>query len=138
MKIQSSSISMSSTHLEKSFQFMEHATIEGRASDDLEGVILSLSKEAEDGSYAKAIKSYEEKQKEEAKQRQEQNLKSLAQVMQAKQTENYGFDVSDEYDLIFLYYHKRGIFMKYNEAEFAKSANKYPRLPMRNACDGTW
>lgn len=55
---------------------MEHATIEGRASDDLEGVILSLSKEAEDGSYAKAIKSYEEKQKEEAKQRQEQNLKS--------------------------------------------------------------
>lgn len=99
MKIQSSSISMSSTHLEKSFQFMEHATIEGRASDDLEGVILSLSKEAEDGSYAKAIKSYEEQQKEEAKQRQEQNLKSLAQVMKAKQTENYGFDVSDEYDL---------------------------------------
>ena len=99
MKIQSSSISMSSTHLEKSFQFMEHATIEGRASDDLEGVILSLSKEAEDGSYAKAIESYENQQKEEAKQRQEQNLKSLAQVMQTKQKENYGFDVSDEYEL---------------------------------------
>ena len=99
MKIQSSSISMSSTHLEKSFQFMEHATIEGRASDDLEGVILSLSKEAEDGSYAKAIKSYEKQQKEEAKQRQEQNLKSLAQIMQTKQPENYGFDISDEYDL---------------------------------------
>ena len=99
MKIQSSSISMSSTHLEQSFQFMEHATIEGRASDDLEGVILSLSKEAEDGSYAKAIKLFEEQQKEEAKQRQEQNLKSLAQIMQTKQKENYGFDVSDEYDL---------------------------------------
>lgn len=99
MKIQSSSISMSSTHLEKSFQFMEHATIEGRASDDLEGVILSLSKEAEDGSYAKAIESYEKQQNEEVKQRQEQNLKSLTQVMQAKRTENYGFDVSDEYDL---------------------------------------
>lgn len=99
MKIQSSSISMSSTHLEKSFQFMEHATIEGRASDDLEGVILSLSKEAEDGSYAKAIESYEKQQKEEAKQRQEQNLKSLAQVMQTKQKENYGFDISDEYEL---------------------------------------
>lgn len=99
MKIQSSSISMSSTHLEKSFQFMEHATIEGRASDDLEGVILSLSKEAEDGSYAKAIKSYEKQQKEEAKQKQEQNLKSLAQIMQTKRNENYGFDVSDEYDL---------------------------------------
>ena len=99
MKIQGSSISMSSTHLEKSFQFMEHATIEGRASEDLEGVILSLSKEAEDGSYAKAIKSYEEQQKEEAKQRQEQNLKSLAQVMQAKRKESYGFDVSDEYEL---------------------------------------
>lgn len=99
MKIQSSSISMSSTHLEKSFQFMEHATIEGRASDDLEGVILSLSKEAENGSYTKALESYEKQQKEEAKQRQEQNLKSLAEVMQAKQKENYGFDVSDEYDL---------------------------------------
>lgn len=99
MKIQSSSISMSSTHLEKSFQFMEHATIEGRASDDLEGVILSLSKEAEDGSYTKAIESYEKQQKEEAKQRQEQNLKFLAQVMQTKRKENYGFDVSDEYDL---------------------------------------
>jgi len=99
MKIQNSSISMSSTHLAKSFQFMEHATIEGRASEDLEGVILSLSKEAEDGSYAKAIESYEQQQKEEAKQRQEQNLKSLAQVMQTKRKENYGFDVSDEYEL---------------------------------------
>lgn len=99
MKIQSSSISMSSTHLEKSFQFMEHATIEGRASDDLEGVILNLSKEAEDGSYAKAIESYEKQQKEEAQRRQEQNLKSLAQVMQTKRKENYGFDVSDEYEL---------------------------------------
>lgn len=99
MKIQGSSISMSSTHLEKSFQFMEHATIEGRASEGLEGVILSLSKEAEDGSYAKAIESYEKKQKEEAQQRQEQSLKSLAQILQAKRKENYGFDVSDEYEL---------------------------------------
>lgn len=99
MKIQGSSISMSSTHLEKSFQFMEHATIEGRASEDLEGVILSLSKEAEDGSYAKAIESYEKQQKEEAQQRQEQSLKSLAQTLQAKRKENYGFDVSDEYEL---------------------------------------
>ena len=65
----------------------------------MEGVILSLSKEAEDGSYAKAIQSYEEQQKEEAKQRQEQNLKSLAETLQAKRKENYGFDVSDEYDL---------------------------------------
>ena len=99
MKIQSSSISMSSTHLESSFQFMEHATIEGRASDDLEGVILSLSKEAEDGSYAKAIESYEKQQKEEAQRRQEQSLKSLAQAMQTKQKKGYQFGVSDSYDL---------------------------------------
>ena len=66
MKIQNSSISMPSTHLEKSFQFMEHATIEGRASEDLEGVILSLSKEVEDGSYTKAIESYEKQQEEAA------------------------------------------------------------------------
>lgn len=99
MKIQNSSISMSSTHLEQSFQFMEYATIEGRASEDLEGVILSLSKEAEDGSYAKAIESYEKQQKEEAQRRQAENLKNLAQTMQTRRNEGYGFDVSDEYDL---------------------------------------
>lgn len=99
MKIQSSSISMSSTHLEQSFQFMEHATIEGRASEDLEGVILSLSKEAEDGSYAKAIESYENQQKEEAQRQEERNLKSLAQTMRANQKNGARFPVTDAYDL---------------------------------------
>lgn len=99
MKIQNSSISMSSSHSYHSFSFMEHATIEGRASEDLEGVILSLSKEAQDGSYTKAIESYEKQQKEEAERRQAENLKSLAQTMQAKRNEGYGFGVSDEYSL---------------------------------------
>lgn len=99
MKIQNSSISMSSSHSFSSFSYMEYATIEGRASEDLEGVILSLSKEAEDGSYTKAIESYEKQQKEEVERRQAENLKSLAQTMQTQQKNGYGFNVSDAYDL---------------------------------------
>jgi len=98
MKIQNSSISMSSTHLEKSFQFMEHATIEGRASEDLKGVILSLSKEAEDGSYAKAIESYEKQQKEAAEQKKAANLQNMLELQKSNKMAPANFDISDEYD----------------------------------------
>lgn len=98
MKIQSSSISMSSTHLEQSFQFMEHATIEGRASEDLEGVILSLSKEAEGGSYAKAIESYEKQQKEAAEQKKAANLQKMLELQKSNKTAPVNFGTSDEYD----------------------------------------
>lgn len=98
MKIQNSSISMSSTHLEQSFQFMEHATIEGRASEDLEGVILSLSKEAEDGSYAKAIESYEKQQKEAAEQKKAANLQKMLEFQKAHKTAPVNLGASDEYD----------------------------------------
>ena len=98
MKIQNSSISMSSTHLEQSFQFMEHATIEGRASEDLEGVILSLSKEAEDGSYAKAIESYEKQQKEAAEQKKAANLQKMLEFQKANKTAPVNLGTSDEYD----------------------------------------
>ncbi len=84
MKIQSSSISMASTHLEQSFQFMEYASIEGCASEDLEGVILSLSKEAEGGSYAKAIKSYEKQQKEAAEKKRAANMQKLLELQKSK------------------------------------------------------
>jgi len=89
---------MSSTHLEQSFQFMEHATIEGRASEDLEGVILSLSKEAEDGSYAKAIKSYEKQQKEAAEQKKAANLQKMLEFQKANKTAPVNLGTSDEYD----------------------------------------
>lgn len=98
MKIQSSSISMSSTHLEQSFQFMEHATIEGRTSEDLEGVILSLSKEAEGGSYAKAIESYEKQQKEVAEQKKAANLQKMLELQKSNKTAPVNFGTSDEYD----------------------------------------
>ena len=98
MKIQNSSISMSSTHLEQSFQFMEHATIEGRASEDLEGVILSLSKEAEGGSYAKAIESYEKQQKEAAEQKKAANLQKMLEFQKANKTAPVNLGTSDEYD----------------------------------------
>ena len=99
MKIQSSSISMSSTHLESSFQFMEYATIEGRASEDLPGVILSLSKEAEEGSYTDAIKSYEKQQKEAAEQKKVANLQKMLELQKSKNTMPANFDTSDEYDM---------------------------------------
>ena len=82
MKIQNSSISMSSTHSFISFSYMESATIEGRASDDLEGVILSLSKEAENGSYTEAIESFEKQQKEEAERRQAENFKNMMKPLE--------------------------------------------------------
>ena len=86
MKIQNSSISMSSRHLEQSFQFMEHATIEGRASEDLEGVILSLSQEAKDGSYVEAIESYEKQQQEAAEQKKAAGLQSMLEMQRANKT----------------------------------------------------
>ena len=98
MKIQSSSISMASTHLEQSFQFVEYASIEGRASEDLEGVILSLSKEAEDGSYAKAIESYEKQQKEAAEKKRAENMRGLLELQKSNQARPAKFGVSDEYD----------------------------------------
>ena len=98
MKIQNSSISMSSTHLEKSFQFMEHAMIEGRASEDLEGVILSLSKEAEDGSYTKAIESYEKQQKEAAEQKKAANLQKMLEFQKANRNAPVNLGISEEYD----------------------------------------
>ncbi len=98
MKIQSSSISMASTHLEQSFQFMEYASIEGRASEDLEGVILSLSKEAEGGSYAKAIESYEKQQKEAAEQKKAANLQKMLELQKSNKTAPVNLGTSDEYD----------------------------------------
>lgn len=98
MKIQSSSISMSSTHQESSFQFMEYATIEGRASEDLAGVILSLSKEAEGGSYAKAIESYEKQQKEAAEQKKAANMQKLLELQKSNKAQSANFGTSDEYD----------------------------------------
>ena len=98
MKIQSSSISMSSTHQESSFQFMEFATIEGRASEDLAGVILSLSKEAEDGSYTKAIESYEKQQKEAAEQKKAANMQKLLELQKSNKATPASFGTSDEYD----------------------------------------
>ena len=98
MKIQSSSINMSSTHQESSFKFMEYATIEGRASEDLEGVILSLSKEAEDGSYAKAIESYEKQQKEEAEQKKAENMQKMLELQKTNKSQSANFGINEEYD----------------------------------------
>lgn len=98
MKIQNSSISMSSTHQESSFRFMEYATVEGRASEDLEGVILSLSKDAEGGSYAKAIESYEKQQKEAAEQKKAENLQKMLELQKSNKTAPANFGTSDEYD----------------------------------------
>lgn len=98
MKIQNSSISMSSTHQESSFRFMEYATVEGRASEDLVGVVLSLSKDAEGGSYAKAIESYEKQQKEATEQKKAENMQKMLELQKSNKAMPANFGTSDEYD----------------------------------------
>ena len=97
MKIQNSSISMSSTHSYSSFSHVESVHIEGRAAD-LEGVILNLSKAAEDGSLTDAIDAHKKQQEEAAKKRQEEALKNMFQPLKTNEASGY-VGTSDEYDL---------------------------------------
>ena len=97
MKIQNSSISMSSTHSYSSFSHMESVHIEGRAAD-LEGVILNLSKEAENGSLTDAIEAHKQEQQEAAKKRQEEALQKMFQPLKTNKANEYA-GPSDAYDL---------------------------------------
>jgi len=97
MKIQNSSISMSSSHSYSSFSNVEYVHIEGRAAN-LEGVILNLSKAAEDGSLTDAIEAHKKQQEEAAKKQQEAAMKRMLQPLKTNQA-NGQAGPSDEYNL---------------------------------------
>ncbi len=97
MKIQNSSISMSSSHSYSSFSQVESVHIEGRAAS-LEGVILNLSKAAENGSLTEAIEDHKKQQEEAAKKQQEAAMKRMLQPLKTNQANGH-IGPSDEYDL---------------------------------------
>ncbi len=99
MKIQSSSITMASTHSYQSLSYVETATLEAQSSKNLEAAILELSKEAEGGRYTDAMKSYEKGQKEEAKKRQAENMQARLENQRVRSDLANPLEVSDQYKL---------------------------------------
>lgn len=104
MKIENSSISMASSHHYSSYSYQESMTLQARASDNLEGVILSLSGQAEGKSYMESMQEYQKQQEEDAARKKQENRQKIAQFRQQVQQMNeknevrdYGF--SSEYDL---------------------------------------
>lgn len=102
MKITNSSVTMSSTHNEFTYEHKESVTLETLASKDVPGVIFSLS--AEGQSYLESVEEYEKQQKEQAKQQEKQNGRQAAQMMakhmqEANKSGSAQFEVSDEYEM---------------------------------------
>jgi len=102
MKIQNSTIAMSSTHSESSFTYKESITMEAAKTKDASGAILTLSRQADGKSVKEAMLDYQKQEKEEAKKRQEENearsLKQMAQQMKANKTQN-DFNTGDKDDM---------------------------------------
>lgn len=106
MKIQSSAISMASTHKESSFSYKESMIMEAKKSKDAASAILSLSQEASGKSVKDAMYEYQEQEKYlSQKQRQanaERSRKQMAEQMaEQMRTEQTGsrLEVNDEYDM---------------------------------------
>lgn len=129
MKIQSSNIIMSSSHSYSSFSYAESTTIEGRASEDLEGVILSLSEQTESGNFKEAMEVYE-KQKEEATKRNQDALrKSLSEQLKANNNKsNVKFEMSDEF--------KMKLEMIKRLFNMLSKGEKFDELPVKNMNEG--
>lgn len=106
MKIQSSSISMASTHKESSFTYKESMIMEAKKTKDAASAILTLSQEGEGKSVKDAMYEYQQQEKYLTnKQRQnnaEMNRKQMAEQMaEQMRTEQKGsrLEVNDEYDM---------------------------------------
>lgn len=89
MIISNSAVAMASTHHESSYTFKQTAVMEARATENLPEAILTISEEGEGKAYTSSMKEYQERQKEDAAKRQQQNLaKSLKEMTQRVNTEN--------------------------------------------------
>ncbi len=128
MKIQSSNIIMSSSHSYNSFSYAESTTIEGRASDDLEGVVLSLSEQT-NGNYKEAMEMVEKQKENVAKQNQEQLRKSLSEQLKSNNTKQCGkIEMSDEY--------KMKLELIKRLMDLLKDGEQYEKLPMKSINEG--
>ena len=104
MKIDSSSISMASSHDLKSHSHSEKVTINALASKDAPAAIVSISAEASDKSYIESLKTYQEQEQEAAKQKAAENEKRSAQSMmeimkKSKENQANFPGISEEYDM---------------------------------------
>lgn len=100
MKIQSSSIAMSSSHSYNSYTYKESMTLSSAASNNLAGAILTLSSESERQSYLEDMKSYQKQEEEKAAQKQKENeeksAKAIAESMKASKANSKGkLEISD-------------------------------------------
>lgn len=102
MKIQNSSVLMSSAHQETFYEQKETLTMEATKSKDAVGAILTLSQEAKGKSLKEAMVDYQKQEKESAKQKQQENemrfLQKMAEQLKANQTQGQ-YDLPDEYDM---------------------------------------
>ncbi len=128
MKIQSSNIIMSSSHSYSSFSYAESTTIEGRASEELEGVILSLSEQTE-GNYREAMEIFEKQKEEVARQNQEQLRKSLSEQLKTNNSKQCAkIEMTDEY--------KMKLEMIKRLLNLLKDGEQYEKLPMKSINEG--
>ena len=101
MKIESSSVSMSSQRMASSSDYTEMMSLEVRDGAKYMEAVRGLAQE-NDRSYVQSMKDYEKQQNEEAKKRQEQNLaKSMMEYMDRmrKSGMENRFDITQETDL---------------------------------------
>ena len=81
MKIQNSSVLMSSAHQETFYEQKETLTMEAAKSKDAVGAILTLSQEAKGKSLKEAMVEYQKQEKESAKQKQQEKEMRVLQKM---------------------------------------------------------
>lgn len=107
MKITNSTVAMASSHSFSSFTHVESMTMQARASSDLPGAILELSKNGKNKSYLEDMKEYDKEQKAELQKRQEEGadramqqlLKNLQKTDKANKTSAISDEMSDQYKL---------------------------------------
>lgn len=100
MKIQNSSIAMTSAHRYNSYTYKESMTLSAAASNDVAGAILTLSDETERQSYLEDMKTYQKQQEEQKAQQQKENeaksAKTIAESIKASKANTNGkIEISD-------------------------------------------
>lgn len=100
MKIQNSSIAMTSSHRYNSYTYKESMTLSAAASKDAAGAILTLSDETERQSYLEDMKTYQKQQEEQKAQQQKENeaksAKMIAESIKASKANTNGkIEISD-------------------------------------------
>lgn len=102
MKIQNSSVVMTSSHQETTFSYKESMTMETAKSSDAVGAILNLSQEGNKKSVKEAMVDYKKQEKAAEKKRQQENqtgmMKKMSEQMRAEKKGNQ-YTIPDDIDM---------------------------------------